>query len=81
MVVAVLAELWWFKVERGKMKKKLENIGDRCKIRQCGIKSGSGWLGVVAFDRGDQCGSNGGGWRVVVAVLAKLRSFKVERGK
>jgi hypothetical protein len=46
-----------------------------------GIKSGSGWVGVVAFDRADQGGSNGGSWRLIVTVLAKLRSFKVERGK
>jgi hypothetical protein len=38
-----------------------------------GAGSGSGWAGVVPLDRGDQCGSNGGGLGVVVVVLAELR--------
>jgi hypothetical protein len=26
-----------------------------------GMTGGSGWVGVVSFERGDQCGSNGTG--------------------
>jgi hypothetical protein len=39
--------------------------------------SGSGYLAVVSFDRGDQGGSNGTSLRVAVAVLAEIWSGKV----
>jgi hypothetical protein len=42
------------------------------KVGGCGTGGGSGWVGVVPFERGDQCGSNGGGLTVAVAVLAEL---------
>jgi hypothetical protein len=33
-------------------------------------------VGVVSIERGDQGGSNGGGYRVAVAVLSKIRSIE-----
>jgi hypothetical protein len=34
-----------------------------------GAGSGSGWVALGSFDRGDQCGSNGGCLKVTVAKL------------
>jgi hypothetical protein len=36
------------------------------------VGSGSGWVAVAPIDSSDQCGSNGGSFNVVVAVLAEL---------
>jgi hypothetical protein len=41
---------------------------------------GSGFLTVLPVERSDQCGSNGGGWRVVVAVLAEIRGVDDRSG-
>jgi hypothetical protein len=38
-----------------------------------GMGSGSGRVAVVPLDRGDQCGSNGGSYNLVVAVLGEIR--------
>jgi hypothetical protein len=48
------------------------NIGRMIEVRG-GMGSGSGWVAVVSFDRGDRCGSNGTKMDVAVAVLAELR--------
>jgi hypothetical protein len=37
-----------------------------------GVGSGSGRVGVTPIDAGDQGGSNGGSFNMVVAVLAEL---------
>jgi hypothetical protein len=42
------------------------------KVRRIGVGSGSDRVAVVSFDRGDQGGSNGGGYNVAVAVLAEI---------
>jgi hypothetical protein len=39
----------------------MKNIGNGCICDQRDIKSGSGRVGVVSFDRGEQGGSNGTG--------------------
>jgi hypothetical protein len=44
-------------------------------IVYCGLTSGSGWVAVVALERGGWDGSNGGCLKVAVAVLAELRLF------
>jgi hypothetical protein len=44
------------------------------------LTSGSGCLVVVPIDRGDQSGSNGGGLKAAVAVLAELWWFWHRRG-
>jgi hypothetical protein len=76
LVVAVLA-VWWA-VEKGSGKKCGDGAGrgppardDRGKER-----SGSGLTVVVPLDRGDQCGSNGVIFFVVVAVLTVWRASK-----
>jgi hypothetical protein len=48
------------------------------KVGGCGATSGSGWVGVVPFERGERGGSNGGGLTVAVAVLAEL--WQLENG-
>jgi hypothetical protein len=40
--------------------------------------SGSGRVAVVSLERGDQGGSNGTGWRVVVAILSVICIFNKE---
>jgi hypothetical protein len=47
-------------------------VGRVDKARVGGMTGGSGWLLLVPIDRGGQCGSNGTGWDVAVAVLAEL---------
>jgi hypothetical protein len=42
----------------------------------CGSTSGSGWVGVGSFERGEQCGSNGVNLSTAVAVLAGLWRFE-----
>jgi hypothetical protein len=37
-------------------------------------RGGSGWVGVVPLDRGDQGGENDTKLRVTVAVLTKIRA-------
>jgi Na+-translocating ferredoxin:NAD+ oxidoreductase RNF subunit RnfB len=75
VVVAVLAEIWSFE----NVVKKIKKIKSGSGCGDCGCDggrvSGSGWVAVGPLDRGDQCGSNGGGWDVVVAVLAEIWSF------
>jgi hypothetical protein len=44
----------------------------------CGLwHSGSGWVVVVSLDRGEQCGSNGGGLVAGGAVLSEIMVFGV----
>jgi hypothetical protein len=77
VVVAVLAEIWSFKNAAVKFFKKNNKSGSGCGDCGCdgGRVSGSGRVAVGPLDRGDQCGSNGGGWDVVVAVLAELCGY------
>jgi hypothetical protein len=42
-----------------------------------GMGSGSGLLGLVPLDRGEQGGSNGTSWSLVVAVLTEIRGFEI----
>jgi hypothetical protein len=77
--VAVLAELWWFKNSSKNGRKKLKKVG-RVTMwrtrRRSKVGSGSGRVGVVSVDRGDRDASNGGGYRVAVAVLSEIRSIE-----
>jgi hypothetical protein len=47
-------------------------LGTERKVGGREVGSGSGGVGVVSLDRARQGGSNGGGWRVAVAVLAEI---------
>jgi hypothetical protein len=50
--------------------------GAGCEEGACGLRSGSGWVGVGPIDSWDQCGSNGTDNVVAVAVLAELWRFE-----
>jgi hypothetical protein len=78
--VAVLAELWRFEKSGKDMKKKIRKKWQWVGLAVgSGVGSGSGWVAVVAIERGDECGSNGVGLNLVVAVLVELWRFeKVE---
>jgi hypothetical protein len=62
LVVAVLAELWWFEIGVSIFFFFFFQNGGYGWMRHSSlITSGSGWVAVGSFKRGYQCGSNGTG--------------------
>jgi hypothetical protein len=81
LVVAKLAKLWQVENISEKILENIKDLGWWCKYAAGGAGGGSGWLQLAPLERGDQGGSNGISWRVVVAILAEIRRVEKRQKK